>query len=149
MSDDLNQIGKHLNETRKEANEALAKEVPHRPTIETVRDVFDNVVPFVMLFKRREQFPTVLLNLEFFGPPPNIGCCADCYCTVCQPFYDQTSSVLQLYRAYLPDTVSVYINNARVTTFVESSPTDGVVTLTQPLTGAALVKVCYIYSYCE
>lgn len=145
MSDNLKWVGKYIGDTGRMADEALARVAQHRPTVETVRDVFDNVVPFAMVFNTSKEFPTTILTLEFFGPPPNIGCCADCFCTVCQLIQNHTSTTVSLYRAYLSGSVTVYINNIKTTAFTESSSTT--ITLTTLPNIADILKICYIYRY--
>lgn len=141
MRDNVNEVGKYLKNSDINTQDALKKYKGTRPHIEHMRDVFDSVVPFEMYFKSPENAHTFTLDLSFFGPPPS-GCCADCFCSVCEEFSEETEITLTY--GYIEDTVRVFVDGELSTDFVETNPAGGVVTLG---TTGIVVRICYIYSY--
>jgi hypothetical protein len=145
---DFNEISKYIKKNRELADAALRHTRYHTPVPDTVRDVFDDVTPFTMAFTTTHSFKTVKMDLEFFGPPPSLGCCADCYCTVCEN-HTGASPLIDLRRDYVPTSVSVHINNIQTTEFTETDPSTGKVTITATITDSDSINVCYIYKYTD
>jgi hypothetical protein len=146
--DNFDEVGRFIRKNRDLANDALRHTRYHTPVPDTVRDVFDDTIPFRMEFNSYPTFKNVKLDLEFFGPPPSLGCCADCYCTVCENFSGE-SVTLNLRRDYVPGSVTIYINNIQTTEFTETDPANGVVTLTGIVTASDSINLCYIYKYTD
>lgn len=143
--DNLNQLGKQLNENRDVADTALSKNKPIIPQIERTRDVMDYTVPFEMEFRTQREGHRVTLDLNFM-PPPKTGCCADCVCTICEFFAGGiTETLYQVTYAYVPGTVHAYKNNAP-TPFQETDPTLGRVTVWAQ--NDSDVVICYVYDTC-
>jgi len=87
-SDNLNEVGKYIKKTRTNADYAIKKMRPHRPTVERTRDIFDVDIPFEMQFDVKPNQKSVSLDLEFNKPPPLSNCFTDVDCprTTCETF---------------------------------------------------------------
>lgn len=69
-SDGLNEIGKYLNRNRKDTDHVLKRTVHTYPLIERARDIFDEDIPFEMVFETDDRTTRVVLDVSFNKPPP-------------------------------------------------------------------------------
>lgn len=145
MGDDANQLGQSLRKQRQNADTALKRYMPKPKKIERVLDVFDALIPFSMEFSTTPNEDRVIMTLHF-RPPPPARCCANNLCSICETFSDGVE-VIQLGRPYIANSVSVFINGIKRTSFTQTSPSTGVVTLTTSVAFGTIVRVCYVYSY--
>lgn len=144
MGDDANQVGRILKNQGNDAADALRRYVPKPRKVERARDIFDSLVPYTMEFETHANERTVVLNLMFYPPPPS-NCCSNNLCSACETFADG-SQVIQLDRPYIQDSVLVYIRGIRRTTFTQTNPATGVVTINSSIAVGDVVRVCYVYS---
>lgn len=146
--DNSNQLGKFLYRSSENVRYALSRVRKFIPQVDRTRDVFDKVVPFEMEFISPTHVERVLLDLIFL-PLIKSSCCADCFCPVFETFYGDTDGVFFLSTAYDPGTVLVLKNKTFINDFVETSPTNGLVTVTIPLESTDRIDIHYIYRYEE
>jgi hypothetical protein len=87
-SDQLNEVGKYIKKSRTDADYALKKVRPNRPTVERTRDIFDIDIPFSMQFEVKDTQKSISLDLEFNKPPPQSNCFSDIDCPrgTCETF---------------------------------------------------------------
>lgn len=110
-SDRLNQVGKYINKTRKDADLALAKHIPNRPQIERARDLFDSATPFEMEFTIGPNISEVKLDISFTSPPQANGCEGDCLKAKCEEFrLEAGSHYITLEHPATPGTIKVFKN---------------------------------------
>lgn len=146
MSDSLRQIGKYVKKSNKEGNHSLKRPLPTDPTIERARDIFDPEAEFRMDFYIKPYNTRTVLTVQFKPPPPT-SCCGGCQCQVCEVFLDGNEELIVSY-PYLAGTVRIYYNNINFTTFSETNPNTGAVTLTSEVVAGQEIKVCYVHSIC-
>lgn len=144
--DNLNQLGKNLSSNRRKSTQALNRDRKIIPQIERTRDIMDKEVPFEMSFVIEREESKVLLDL-IFTPPPATGCCAECFCAVCE-FYDGgiTETEIRTTYNYIPNTVVIFKNNIETKYFTETDPQRGIITLWAH--NNENIKVCYVYGIC-
>jgi len=143
--DNVNQLGKNLGKNKKTADRAVKKSGPIVPQIERVRDTMDFEIPFEMEFHVQKVGP-ILLSLTFY-PPPKTGCCADCFCSVCEFFSNGiTETEYQVTYGYVPGTVHVFKNNIEIVEFVETDASQGLVTVWAHNDDD--ITICYVYKIC-
>lgn len=144
--DNLNQLGKGLKQGSNKSTRALKRTKKIIPQVERVRDIVDSTVPVTLEFKILHEDHRVLLDLNFM-PPPKTGCCAGCFCSVCE-FFDGgiTETEVQLTYAYVPGTVVVFKNDIETQYFEETDPQLALITLWAH--NDEDVIVCYVYDTC-
>lgn len=144
--DNLNQVGGNLSSNRKKSNKAITRTKKIIPQIERVRDVLDFSIPMEFQFVQKFEGHRVMFTLTFYPPPKN-GCCADCYCAVCE-FYagGTTETQLQTTYSYIPGSITAFKNNMVTTNYTETNPPAGEVTLWAHTNED--VVLCYQYDAC-
>lgn len=150
-SDSLNQIGKYIRKTGKDADRAVKRAYPIQPRLERVRDVFDSTTGFDMQFEIDNKDTKVLLDLNFTLPPPTRGCKAGCIISQCEEFDFESGGnhSVTLDHSYLAKSISVFVNGERLPDYQvnELSPGAGEV-FYQGTSGPDKVAICYVYSNC-
>lgn len=141
--DTLNQVGKSLGKTKKNAEYAVKRFSPNIPKIERTRDIFDSLLPFEMPFSS-ENGALVSLDLYFNKPPP-ISCRGNgTFGMCCQNFTIAGNSLLTITNPpYQPGSVTVILNGVLLTPnvqFEERDPTVGLVYVQ----GTGFLDVCYV-----
>lgn len=144
--DNLNQVGGNLSSNRKKSDRSINRTKKIIPQIERVRDVLDFSIPMEFQFVQKFEGHRVMFTLTFYPPPKN-GCCADCYCAVCE-FYDggTTETQLQTTYSYIPGSITAFKNNVVTTNYTETNPQAGEVTLWAHTNED--VVLCYQYDAC-
>lgn len=145
MGDDLRLVGENIKVNQDQIGYTFTRDSAQIPIITRIRDVFDSTVAFEMEFESYDR-SRVLLGLTFSGPPA-VGCCADCFCTVCDEFTGSADAIKELTFPYLEGSVTVFKNLVQNPQFVESDPTSRIVTLTRSITTSDVIRICYIYKY--
>jgi len=153
-NDGINQIGKYVGKTGKNANRALKKSEPDYAADEIARDIFDPVVSYVMYFTTSRPNQSIKADLKFELPPPNIGlgkCCGDCYCSKCEIFFfdDFDSQIILTEYPYVAGTVRVFDAYGNTSLVTETDPDAGIVDLGYDPDPSPTNKiyVCYVYRY--
>jgi len=149
-SDSLNQVGKYINQTGKNANRALKRARPIQPRLERVRDIFDDTTPFEMGFVKEDNDERVLLDLFFNLPPPIRGCKAGCIHSKCEEFDfpNGGNHYVTVQHPYLANSVSVYVNGDKLPdSDVDGNSGSGAgeVFFQSNSSGPDTIAVCYIY----
>jgi hypothetical protein len=147
-SDNLNEVGKVLRETKERADFAAKKVRPNRPSIERTRDIFDPVVDFEMSFDVSPKQKRVGLDLEFNRPPPMQGC-LDTPCRMaCETFDGLVAGdhEIQLSDAYVSGSISVYVNGVIYNSnkWAEVSASSGSLLVTQTPLATNTITICYL-----
>jgi hypothetical protein len=143
MGDDFRGLSRIFKQGGKDSSDALKRYSPIRPRLERILDIFDSVVPFNMEFYTKANETTVMLNLYFNEAPPT-NCCEANLCAICE-FFSDGEEIIQLERGYIEGSVSVFIDGALRTTYVETSPVEGIVTITIAVAVGTVVRICYVY----
>jgi hypothetical protein len=92
-SDNLNQIGKYIKDTRDTADYAISRYSAKRNTVERVRDTFTPTNSFLMKFKTRENHENAVIDLRFDKPPPLSFISPIATKALCESFTISTSAV--------------------------------------------------------
>lgn len=147
-SDNLNEVGKYIKQTRERADYASKKVRPNRPAVERTRDIFDSVVDFEMKFDVSPKQKRVGLDLEFNRPPPMQGCLGSPCRMACETFDSLAAGdhEIQLDDAYITGLASVYVNGASYSSakWAEVSPDAGSILVTGLTQSTNTVTVCYM-----
>jgi len=150
-SDNLNEIGKYIQKTRKDTDYALTRYHATIPKVERTRDVFDSEIPFEMGFETEGKEQTVTMNLIFNLPPPLGDCNTDCLQATCQTF-DVTPGdhLVTVDNPYNAGSVTVFVDYVQSlpSGFEEVSPGAGTV-FVQGSETTSKITVCYTYGDCN
>jgi len=147
-SDSLNQIGKYIRKTNKQASLALKRNFHKIPTKDRARDTVSSVYPFRMGIEQ-EGGNTVKIDINFDKPPPD-DCAAECIATACEQFnLVNGGHSVTVENPYEAGTVRVYSNGeplSNVQWYEENSSGGQVyVQVQQP---EELIVICYTYIIC-
>lgn len=141
--DNIKQIGKILDQSRKNVDTSLRRNFPNQPLIERARDFFDDANDFEMEF--------IVPNLPAIGSMslifmPMAGPCNDmqsgCFIGRCDYYYGSTDMTLTTTYNFIAGTVFVYKNDTTVT-FTETGTNE--ITLSSSRLSTDKIRVCYIY----
>lgn len=146
MPDKLSELGKNLGQTKRNAETAIRRYQPNHPKIERVRDIFDDEVPFEMLFETRREEGTFIMSLDFNKPPPMNNCREGNFIVNCDQFTATTGdNLLNVERTYFPNTVTVYVDGVLLDRayYSEYSPAEGLVYVIDRTAGE-IISVCYL-----
>ena len=144
--DSINEVGKSLGKTKREAETALQRYHPVSGKIDRVRDIFDNITPFEMFFTVNEKDTEMYIDLYFNKPPPvcSIGDTKMC----CNGFKETAGShLLQTAWPYVPGQINVLINGVpqiEGTDFTEYDPNNGWVYINGTSASPQYIDICYI-----
>lgn len=153
--DKLNELGKDLNKTVKNTGKALKKSASQYGMTESVRDIFDQFVPYRMHFRVPRDGMSVAATLRFELPPPLTGlgnCCSTCYCAACEKytFVDFTNTTALTTYPYIAGTVRLFDSLQPSGGIIETDPDAGIIDLDYlPVDDTDnVIQICYIYSNC-
>lgn len=151
-SDSLNQVGKYIGKTRKNADRALNRDRPIQPRLERVRDIFDETTAFEMSFKKLRNDERVTLDLFFYLPPPSRGCDVGCIHSKCEEYFFVGGGNHELTTKFPYDsgTISIFIDGIQLeaSQFNEVDPESGAVFFQSGTTDDITVAICYITLDC-
>lgn len=147
-SDSLREVGKFINQSRRNADLALKRYEKKLPKKDRARDTVSAVSPFNMYIEN-EGDQRVVIDINFRNPPPN-DCEAECVATACEDFEllggGHSITVTNPYEA---GTVRVFSNGNPLEQiqWYEENPSGGQVYVQIQTTGEVIV-VCYTYVTC-
>ena|ERR1041385_6362697 len=147
FGDPINEIGKYIRKTREDSDAALRRYHPIHRNVERVRDIFDDIQPFEMLFTTHNRDTEMLIDLYFNKPPPtcSIGDVKMC----CNDFTEGPGGhLIQLDWPYIPGETHVWINGIPQVlglNYTEYDPTNGWIYI-NGLAGVdtQIIEVCYL-----
>ncbi len=146
MSDNLKELGKIINQTKRNSEAALRRYNAEHPKIERVRDTFDNLIPFEMEFNTERQDRKCVLDLFFNKPPPLVGCNGERYNIPCTEFIlGPGNHLIQVTARYKPGSVVVFRNGTKLTyaEYGEYDPINGIVFVIGTDT-TSVFNICYL-----
>lgn len=146
--DGINEIGKYLKKTAKEASLSLKREVPPQSSIERIRDIFDSESPFVGAITTSSTTKRVTMELNFGRKLPALGCCADCMCGITESYTSDAliGSSIYVTTPYVAGSTVVYLDGvmvARNSDYVEANPETGQISILIPTT---TIVISYVYT---
>jgi hypothetical protein len=146
-SDNLNEVGKSLRETKDRADYASKKVRPNRPSVERTRDIFDSLVDFQMTFDVSPKQKRVGLDLEFNRPPPMQGCFGNNRMQ-CETFDGLATGnhEVTVWDSYITESVSVFVNATLwpASSWAELSPNEGTVLVNSLPRPTNTITICYL-----
>lgn len=147
-SDSLNEIGRYIKQSRRNADLALKRYSKHMPKKDRVRDTISSVSPFSMYIEN-DGFERVIIDVNFRVPPPS-DCSAECIATACEDFELLGGGhSITVTNPYEPGTIKVFSNGNPLEQiqWYEENPEAGQVYVQVQSTGEVIV-VCYAYIIC-
>lgn len=148
-SDNLNQVGRYIKRTNRNANLALKRAKKKLAIKDRVRDTVSSIYPFTMNIEIEDDVRTVLLDINFKEPPPE-DCVSECIGTACEDFELFTGGhSINVTNPYEAGTVKVYQvgEPLDISQWYEEEPSAGKVYV-QVQDSSQLIVVCYAYIAC-
>lgn len=148
-SDKLNEVGRYVKGSNRQAELALKRFANHIPKKERARDAVSALFPFSMTVNSDGRSDKIIMHVKFNKPPPD-DCAAECIATACQnQALGPGGHLVLVNNPYVPGSIRVFSEGVTLpeAQWVEENPTAGQVYV-QVQSDQEMIVICYTYIIC-